>query len=158
MTIRNIERADNVAFARIIRSAFEEFGAPKQGTVYSDPTTDDLYALFQQPGSACFVAVDGDIVVGGCGIYPTQGLPSGCAELAKFYIAADYRGRGIGSQLMKHCIDTARKLGYKQLYLESLPQLATAVGMYKRAGFQILDSTLGNSGHYACTLWMIKDL
>jgi putative acetyltransferase len=158
MEIRALERSDNKRFAEVIRSAFEELGAPKVGTVYSDPTTDDLYTLFQHPRSACFVAVENGRVIGGCGIYPTEGLPEGCAELVKFYLAADYRGKGIGSKLMKQCTETAFKLGYTQLYLESLPQLATAVSMYERAGFKTLAAPLGNSGHYSCTLWMLKEL
>ncbi|MHC2993650.1 acetyltransferase [Pontibacter sp. HJ8] len=158
LTIRPIQPSDNEPLAILIRQVFREFKIDKPGTVYTDPTTDALYELFQQPASAYFVAeVDGEIV-GGCGVYPTEGLPKGCAELVKFYLAAEARGKGIGNQLMQQSIAAARELGYKQLYLESFPELARAVSMYEKAGFRRISHALGNSGHYACNIWMLKDL
>lgn len=157
-TIRPIQEADNEELANLIRQVFREFKIDKPGTVYTDPTTDALYQLFQHPASAYFVAEEDGILIGGCGVYPTEGLPDGCAELVKFYLSANARGKGIGNQLMQKSIEAARKLGYKQLYLESFPELARAVSMYEKAGFKPLPHALGNSGHYACTIWMLKEL
>lgn len=47
---------------------------------------------------------------------------------------------------------------YKQLYIESFPQFQNAVSLYERKGFQHLKSRLGNSGHTATTIHMIKDI
>lgn len=158
LTIRPIQLIDNEPLADLIRTVFREFKIDKPGTVYTDPTTDALYQLFRQPGSAYFVAEEDGALLGGCGVYPTEGLPEGCVELVKFYLAADARGKGIGSKLMQQSIEAARALGYKQLYLESFPELAKAVSMYEKAGFRALPQALGNSGHYACNLWMLKQL
>lgn len=158
LTIRPIQPSDNEPLATLIRQVFREFKIDKPGTVYTDPTTDALYELFQQPGSAYFVAEEDDTIIGGCGVYPTEGLPKGCAELVKFYLSAEARGKGIGNQLMQQSIAVARELGYKQLYLESFPELAKAVSMYEKAGFKPIPHALGNSGHYACNIWMLKDL
>ncbi len=59
---------------------------------------------------------------------------------------------------MQQSIAAARELGYTQLYLESFPELAKAVSMYEKAGFRPIPHALGNSGHYACNIWMLKDL
>jgi putative acetyltransferase len=158
LTIRAITENDNQVLAELIRKVFREFKIDKPGTVYTDPTTDTLYTVFENPKSAYFIAeVDGEIV-GGCGIYPTDGLPEGCAELVKFYLVAEARGKGIGNDLMQKSIAKARELGYSQLYLESFPELAKAVSMYEKAGFKPLQQAMGNSGHYACNIWMLKDL
>lgn len=156
--IRPIQPTDNEPLATLIRQVFREFKIDKPGTVYTDPTTDALYGLFQNPASAYFVAEENGVIVGGCGVYPTEGLPEGCAELVKFYLDADARGKGTGNQLMQQSIETARQLGYKQLYIESFPELAKAVSMYEKAGFKPLPNALGNSGHYACNIWMLKEL
>ncbi len=156
--IRAIEQRDEPDLARMIRDVFDEHEAPRQGTVYSDPTTDHLYDFFERPGSICWVAILQGKAVGCCGIYPTQGLPKGCAELVKFYLSKDARGKGIGSQLMRRSIESARQLGYKLLYLESLPHFDRAIDMYKRSGFRTLEHPMGNSGHTSCNIWMIKDL
>ncbi|AKQ47440.1 acetyltransferase [Rufibacter radiotolerans] len=158
ITIRAITEQDNAPLAHLIRKVFREFKIDRPGTVYTDPTTDALYQLFQTPGSAYLVAEKDGVLVGGCGVYPTNGLPSGCAELVKFYLSAESRGQGIGAQLLQRSLQLARELGYHQLYLESFPELAKAVSMYEKAGFTPLPHALGNSGHFACNIWMLKDL
>jgi len=158
MEIRPIEQKDNPVLAELIRKVFREFKINKPGTVYTDPTTDKLYELFQTPNSAYFVATENNNLLGGCGIFPTEGLPTGCAELVKFYLSAEARGKGIGKQLMVKSMQSAQAFNYQQLYLESFPELGKAISIYEKAGFKPLSHSLGNSGHYACTLWMLKEL
>jgi putative acetyltransferase len=159
VTLCPIKPADNVPLAKIIRASLEEFNVPKQGTVYSDPTTDELFELFDgTPGSCYFIAEENGVLLGGCGIYPTDGLPAGYAELVKLYLTAESRGKGIGKILMDKCFEAAADLGHSHLYLESFPQLSKAVSLYHKAGFESLDGALGNSGHFACTIWMVKEL
>lgn len=158
ITLRTIQASDNEQLAKIIRTSLEEFNVPKIGTVHSDPTTDNLFKLFQTEGSIYFVAEEDGQLLGGSGIYPTEGLPGGCAELVKLYLSGSARGKGIGKQLLEKCFESARQLGYSQLYLETFPELAQAVGMYEKAGFKALAAALGNSGHFACNIWMLKKL
>lgn len=158
IVFREAEKDDNPFLASIIGEAFIEHDAPKHGTVYSDPATDDLYELFRAPGSILWVALIGKSVAGSCGIYPTQGLEDGCAELVKFYLADTARGKGIGKKLLNKCIESANDLGYKYLYLESLPQFSKAVHIYEQNGFCRLNKPMGISGHTACNIWMQKKL
>jgi putative acetyltransferase len=159
VNIRFIQPQDNVELARIIRESLVEFDVPKIGTVYSDPDTDRLFELFAEaPNSCYFVAEEDGLIIGGCGVYPTNGLPAGYAELVKLYLTAATRGKGIGKMLMDKCSEAAKEIGYTHLYLESFPQLAKAVSMYEKAGYKPLDGALGNSGHLACTIWMVKEL
>lgn len=154
LILRQVEERDNTALARMIRRVFDEHGAPHAGTVYTDPTTDDLFGLFRRENSVLWVAeLDGE-ALGCCGIYPTDGLPEGCAELVKFYLDASARGKGIGKALLHQCIGSALQLGYRQLYLESLPQFKIAVQMYEKMGFTRLNQPMGLSGHSGCNIWM----
>jgi putative acetyltransferase len=155
---RHLVKEDNKSIAELIRSVFREFGIARPGTVYFDPTTDDLFALFSTTGSEYWVAEDNGKIIGGCGVYPTPGLPDGCAELQKLYLLASYRGKGTGRALMEKTFESARQLGYKQLYLESLPELGRAISLYEKAGFRNIPGPLGNSGHFGCTIWMVKEL
>jgi putative acetyltransferase len=190
ISFRLIEPKDNPDIAELIRKVFREFKIDRPGTVYTDPTTDHLYELFQAPGSCYWIACEDNLtaspdlsalsnnisasahnltaspdlsalphnILGGCGIYPTPGLPEGCAELVKLYVSAENRGKGIGLALMEKCFESAKEMGYKQLYLETLPELSKAVGMYEKAGFRYLPSRLGNSGHFNCNIWMMKEV
>jgi putative acetyltransferase len=155
VTVRKIEAADNKATAEMIRTILREFKIDKPGTVYTDPTTDDLSTLFEQPGSAYWIAEEDGEIIGGCGIYPTAGLPDGCVELVKLYTSAASRGKGVGKLLMEKSIESAQHFGYNEVYLESFPELTTAIYMYEKAGFKKLSAALGNSGHYACNVWML---
>lgn len=158
ISIEKIQPEDNQAIALLIREVLTEFGANKPGTVFTDPTTDHLYELFQNPKAHYFIAKDNGIIVGGCGIYPTLGLPEGCIELVKLYVSKSHRSIGLGKQLMEQSIHIALTEGYCELYLETLPELHIAVGLYEHLGFEYLDHPYGDSGHFACDLWMRKVL
>ena len=158
ITIRPIEQKDNAALAIIIRSTLEEFNANHPGTVYFDESTDRLSTLFTAPGSAYFVAeLDGQILGGG-GIYPTEGLPNGTCELVKMYLLPQARGKGLGIALFQKCLDFARSQSYTQVYLETMPELKQAISLYDKMGFKRLNKPMGQTGHSGCDIWMILNL
>ena len=156
--IRKIQPTDNAALASIIRTSLAEFGANKPGTVYFDSTTDHLYEMFQEPGSAYFVAEQNGEVLGGAGIYPSEGLPPQTCELVKMYLLSEARGKGLGKLLIDKSIDFARRFGYTQVYIETMPELRKAVSIYEKFGFEYLNGPLGNTGHFGCDIWMLKKL
>ena len=158
ITIRPIEASDNIALAKVIRDALTEFGANKPGTVYFDPTTDALYELFRTPGAFYYVATINEELVGGCGIFPTENLPTGTCEFVKLYLKSSARGTGLGKHLMQQSMEWAKANGYQQVYLESMPELSKAVSIYENLGFTRLNAPLGNSGHCGCDIWMLKQL
>lgn len=154
LQIRPIKPSDNPKIARVIRKALEEYGENKPGTVYTDPTTDDLFGLFQTADSCYFIAEADGKIIGGCGVFPTKGLPDGYGELVKLYLDSDFRGHGFGKRLMQKSIAYASETNYTHLYLESIPALNEAVHLYEKMGFQTIDHRLGASGHFSCNLWM----
>lgn len=157
--IREIQPTDNESIAQIIRTALEEYGENKPGTVYTDPTTDEIFETFEGvPASTYYIAEMENKIIGGCGIFPTEGLPAGYAELVKIYLDKNYRGHGIGKKLMQKSIDFAQKSGFTHLYIESFPSLKEAIHLYEKFGFKPLKKSLGNSGHFACNVWMVKEL
>ena len=156
--IRNIERGDNPGLARIIRDTLTEFGANRPGTVYFDASTDSLFELFQRPGAVYYVAEMDGSLVGGAGIYPTEGLPHDTSELVKMYLLPGARGTGLGRTLIDRCLTFAKESGYANVYLETMPELQKALKVYERFGFSYLAGPMGNSGHTGCSLWMLKHL
>ena len=119
-----------------------------------DPRTWHICETMEKERAGYWVIdVEGE-VMGGCGYYPTEGLPEGYAELVKFYLSPLVRGKGYGSRMFRLVIAEARKTGYKHLYIESFPEFADAVKMYARHGFVELPTRLGNSGHTATTIHM----
>jgi putative acetyltransferase len=155
---RKVKESDNLLLAKIIRGVFIEHNAPKHGTVYSDPTTDNLFELFKNPKSILWVAELDGVVIGCCGVYPTEGLPETTTELVKYYILKEARGLGIGKELMSRSVSSAKEFRFEKVYLESLDQFSKAVNIYKKLGFKRIDKFLGEPQHVTCDIWMIKEI
>jgi len=156
--IRRIKPSDNPIIADIIRATLKEYGANHPGTVYYDPTTDALFELFQKERSTYNIAeLDGEIVGGG-GIYPTDGLPVDTCELVKMYLLPKARGIGLGKKMIEQCLQQAKENGFSKVYLETMNELKPALKVYERMGFVYLDGPMGNSGHFGCPLWMLRSL
>jgi putative acetyltransferase len=158
ITVRHIQPSDNPELAKIVRDTLTEFGAVKPGTVYYDSTTDHLYELFQKPRAIYFVALLDNQIIGGGGIYPTEGLPDDTCELVKMYLLPQVRGMNLGRTMIEKCLAFAKETGYKYVYLETMPELQTALKVYEKFGFEYLKGPMGNSGHTGCSLWMLKKL
>ena len=156
--IRRIQASDSPHLALIVRNTLAEFGAANPGTVYFDLTTDALFELFQTPKAAYFVAEANGKILGGGGIYPTEGLPENTCELVKMYLLPEARGVGLGRTLIEKCLETARENGFQQVYLETLDELHLALKIYAKFGFEYLCVPMGNSKHFGCGLWMLKKL
>lgn len=54
-----------------------------------------------------------------------------------------YRGKGLGSLLMSHCVDT---YGHNIIHLDVIASNTSAIQLYKKYGFQIEKEYLGFSG------------
>ena len=158
VTIRDLRKEDNPALAKVVKDTLAEFGANHPNTVYYDPTTDTLFEVFQTPRSKYFLAEINNKIVGGGGIYPTDGLPPDTCELVKMYLLPEARGLGLGRTLIEKCIEAAAENGFKKIYLETMPELKQALSVYEKFGFEFLKGPMGNSGHTGCSLWMLKQL
>ncbi|EAQ41031.1 GNAT family N-acetyltransferase [Polaribacter sp. MED152] len=156
--IREIQPKDDAALAKVIREVILEMGAPKVGTAYEDKATDNMYQQYQKPTSIYYVVTHNNKVVGGAGIAQLDNFEGSTCELQKMYFLPIARGKGLGSKLIKQCLDKAKDLGFTNCYLETLPYMQAAVKLYKRNGFINLEKPMGNTAHYNCNVWMIKDI
>lgn len=156
--IREIEPQDNVQIEHVIRGCFHEFKIPLEGTAYTDDETPRMYESYQNDNDVYYVIEANGEVLGGGGIKPLKNYEQTICEIQKMYFSPKLRGEGYGKQLFEKCLKAAKKLGYKQCYLESAPQLKAAVHIYEGYGFKHLKGAIGNTGHYSCGVWMIKDL
>ncbi|MUU76838.1 GNAT family N-acetyltransferase [Winogradskyella endarachnes] len=158
IVIREIEAKDNPKIAKAIRNVLIEMGVPKVGTAYEDVALDCMTETYDAPNKSYFVVVDGDAIIGGAGISPLDNYEGNICELQKMYFMPEARGKGLGSEMMQKCLNFAKQAGFKQCYLETLPYMDDARKLYRKVGFKSIDKPLGNTGHYSCTVWMLKDL
>jgi len=159
LSFRPIRPEDDEAIARIIRVVMPEFGADGPGFALHDPEVDHMSAAYAVAGAAYFVVVDeAGKVLGGGGIAALEGGAPEVCELRKMYFLPETRGQGMGEVLLRHCLDVARRLGYRTCYLETLTGMDQAIRLYSRLGFKPLCFPLGQTGHGGCDHWFAKEL
>ena len=159
LSFRHIRPDDDIAMASVIRTVMPEFGADGPGFAIHDPEVDHMHAAYAQPGAAYFVVVDAaDRVLGGGGIAKLDGGPEGVCELKKMYFLKEVRGTGMGEALLRHCLETAKNLGYTTCYLETLTGMDAAQKLYRRLGFEPLCAPMGSTGHHGCDRWFAMEL
>lgn len=83
-------------------------------------------------------------VAGVCAMKKLSGKPYDF-ELSKMAVDDNCQGQGIGKKLIQACIDQARKMEAKQIYLESNTVLKPAIFLYKKMGFNEIK---GNGSPY----------
>ncbi|KFF02386.1 GNAT family N-acetyltransferase [Flavobacterium reichenbachii] len=156
--IRKIKKEDNEAVARLIRSVFDEMNIPKVGTAYEDPYLDLMFEEYNKPRSVYFVVENEGEIVGCAGIAPLENGDVQIAELQKMYFLPETRGLGIGAEMMEKCLQQAKDFGFEKCYIETMPFMLAAQKLYKKSGFEYLNSPMGNTGHSSCPVWMLKNL
>ena len=156
--LRPLTKADNSQVADVIRRVSAEYGlTADKGYGVADPTLDDMYSVYDQQGAAYWVVEYQGEIVGGGGFAPLAGEPNVC-ELQKMYFLPQTRGHGLAKRIVALSLQLAKQFGYQQCYLETTECLREAVGLYEKLGFEHLDAPLGQTGHDACEVVMLKTL
>jgi putative acetyltransferase len=75
-----------------------------------------------------------------------EAQPAGCAalrrldgdrcEFKRLFVRSQFRGLGLGRQLLAWVIAEAKAAGYRHLVCDTMPVMADALAMYQRAGFE----------------------
>ena len=158
MLIRPINESDNKHIAVILRQVLIEMDIPRKGSAFEDPEIDKMYESYQSNRSIYFVVEENNKILGGAGINPLRDGDLDICELQKMYFHKSIRGRGIGDKIIELCLNFAVESNFKKCYIETMPNMVNAQKLYLRKGFYYINNPLGNTGHTACPIWMLKNL
>lgn len=75
--------------------------------------------------------------VGCVGLRPMA--PEGCCEMKRLYVSPRGRGMGLGRALVEAILAEAVRIGYREMRLDTLPFMAEAIALYRKAGFQPIE-------------------
>lgn len=79
-------------------------------------------------------AIDANgIVIGSIGL---KKIDPNNAELKKFFVRQDYRGKRIAQKLMQSLLKSASKHGFKHIYLGTVDEFQAAHRFYEKSGFK----------------------
>ena len=135
--IRRASNADIPAIRAVLHSVRVEYGVLSE-TGADDPDLNDLDLGYFHRGGHFEVVVDGRGRIVGCaGLYP---LSQQRAELCKMYIERPARGRGLGKRMLENLLAAARRSGFREVWLETNSVLTEAITLYRKYGFEPVDS------------------
>ncbi|MGG1518052.1 GNAT family N-acetyltransferase [Paenibacillus oryzisoli] len=83
----------------------------------------------------CYVAeLEGRVI----GVYVLVPTRPGTAEIMNIAVAEELQGQGIGKQLVRHAVETARERGCAQLEIGTGNSSLSQLALYQKCGFRIV--------------------
>jgi len=119
-----------------VRDLFLEYaGSLNFSLCFQDFETEleGLPGAYAPPRGILLLAQDGGETAGCVGVRP---LDAGRCEMKRLYVRGSYRGTGLGRRLAESAITFAREAAYRSMLLDTLPQMAAAVRLYRELGFK----------------------
>jgi putative acetyltransferase len=130
---RLVQTPEHLAATRLL---FEEYAASLSESVCLQNFAEELAALpasYAPPKGRLLLATVDDA---SAGCVALRLLSDEYAEIKRLYVRPNFRGFGVGKQLMKAVLNEAKNIGYKSMRLDTLPkEMAAAVEMYRAFGF-----------------------
>jgi diamine N-acetyltransferase len=87
---------------------------------------------------------------------PKPDQPPEAFELSRFYVDAQYHGKGIAPLLMQEIESLTRKKLAQSLWLSVWQEAAQAIRFYQKQGFEITGDTIYMIGHEAAKDWIMS--
>ncbi len=116
----------------LVRVLFREYQAFIAVDLCFQSFEEELAGLpgrYAPPQGAILIAGDG------AGVVALRAIDPFTAEMKRLFVRPSQQGTGLGRALAEAVVDVARGRGYSRLRLDTLPQMGTAIAMYRRLGF-----------------------
>lgn len=101
-----------------------------------DEELKDMKNKYSLPYGRMYLAIVKDEAVGCVAL--TKNDNEYC-EIKRLYVRPKFRGQGISKALTEQVISDARKIGYKYMRLDTFPFMSSAIKLYEKYGFKIID-------------------
>jgi GNAT superfamily N-acetyltransferase len=92
----------------------------------------ELPGDYASPEGRLLLALKDNEIVGCVGL---RKYTPGICEMKRMYIREKFRGKGIGRKLAVKVIEEAKKIGYKEMRLDTVPWMKEAIALYTSLGF-----------------------
>jgi len=130
--IKEVKRSSDLDAVRIL---FREYVDSLAFDLFFQDFEKELESLpgrYAVPEGCLLVAENKDSIVGCVAVRKIEG---GVCEMKRLFIRPEYRGTGIGRRLAMEIIQTAIRLGYSRMRLDTTPSMNAATSLYRSLGF-----------------------
>jgi len=109
---------------------------------------EEALAYWLHPAHRCHVAESDGRIVGTYILKPNQPGQGSHVANAAFMVAPNARGLGVGQALGEHCVEEARRLGFRAMQFNFVVSTnESAVRLWRRLGFEIIGTLPGAFRH-----------
>jgi len=122
--------------ADAVRDLFLEYGESLAFNTCFGGLDQELATLpgdYAPPRGCLLLAKEGGDAAGCVGVRPLD--ESGC-EMKRLFVRPRYRRAGLGRRLADTAITRARAMGYRRMFLDTLPTMLEARALYASLGFR----------------------
>lgn len=95
-----------------------------------------LPGKYAPPEGRMLLAQADSAVIGCVALRPLTPLFADTCEMKRLYIRSSHRAAGAGRLLVERVIAEARAIGYRHIWLDTLPSMDAAQRLYERLGFR----------------------
>lgn len=133
----HIAPVKTVADVAAIADLFRDYAASVDVDLAYQSFDAELAALpgkYEPPSGALLLARAPDGKPVGCvALRPMHSV--GCCEIKRLYVSPAGRGLGLGRGLVEAIVKEARRIGYREMRLDTLPSMTDAIALYRKFGF-----------------------
>jgi GNAT superfamily N-acetyltransferase len=119
-----------------IAKLFQAYAAMLPVSLEAQRFVEELASLpgaYAPPRGALLIARGPDGSALGC--IALRPLAAEACEMKRLYVTPAARGSGLGRAMIEALIEEASRLGYREMKLDTLPELDAAVRLYRKLGF-----------------------
>ncbi len=131
--------ADGPKEVEYIRTLFRRYATEFAGSIAEslcfqgfEAELDGLPERYGPPGGCLLLAMDDEFPAGCVAL---RGLDQATCEMKRLYVVPEYRSQRLGKRLIEELLLRAARLGYRRMVLDTLPEMAEAIRLYRSLGF-----------------------
>jgi GNAT superfamily N-acetyltransferase len=139
LLVRPYRPEDNETVKALHYLGLEQFDADAgvEDPHFIDADLDDIETIYSGNNGVFLTGMLNERIVAIGGL---RRMSEACGEIKRMRVHPEYQGRGFGREILKHLLDAASSLGYRELRLDTTAQMMPARKLYEKNGFKLVRS------------------
>lgn len=132
VTIRPAQPSDVPQVVQLVTSILQKEFSEDQ-SAYPADDLEKIPSMYPAPRSVFLVAEEDRRLVGTCGVKADS---STTAILRRLFVDSSYRGKGVGSELLRQALSFCREKGFREVVIRTSTRMEAAIRLCRSKGFK----------------------